>query len=218
MLLRQRRRLWRASAIACSLGFPCVSFSCLVSPRLCLRRFSTGRNKEFLDLAVKVTMDIVFDVLIVKSLPQRPESVNTIFSSVTNRLLRLVRRVVAACMSNAMRTIRRAIPHLKPIIDERKVKIQEHGLGELWPGKPVSRGFCRCRARDSYCESERHAPVGPGTSNSEGGRQRRVHRREDPVSQLRSYPYVVQRTSAHSHLISPSPAMTTAIGHVTCTL
>ena len=50
-------------------------------------------------------------------------------------------RFVAAWTSTVKRTIRRALPHLKPVIDERKAKIQEHGLGEDWPGKPVSRDF-----------------------------------------------------------------------------
>ena len=41
-------------------------------------------------------------------------------------------------MSNVKQTLRRALPYLTPVINERKAKIREHGLVEGWPGKPVS--------------------------------------------------------------------------------
>ena len=46
--------------------------------------------------------------------------------------------LVASLVSNAKRTVRRALPYLSPVINERKAKVKEHGLGEDWPGKPVS--------------------------------------------------------------------------------
>ena len=39
-------------------------------------------------------------------------------------------------MSVARKTIREAIPHLKPIVDERKKRMEE--LGDDWADKPVS--------------------------------------------------------------------------------
>ncbi|KAM5543009.1 hypothetical protein V8D89_003393 [Ganoderma adspersum] len=78
----------------------------------------TCRNKEYLDLAITVTTDIVFDAFLLNLFPNA------------------LKGFVAAWTSTVKRTIRRALPHLKPVIDERKAKIQEHGLGEDWPGKP----------------------------------------------------------------------------------
>ena len=46
--------------------------------------------------------------------------------------------MVVSWTSNAKQTIRRALPYLSPAINERKAKVKEHGLGEDWPGKPVS--------------------------------------------------------------------------------
>lgn len=40
-------------------------------------------------------------------------------------------------MSVARKMIREAIPHLKPIVDERKAMMAE--LGDDWTDKPVSR-------------------------------------------------------------------------------
>ena len=49
-----------------------------------------------------------------------------------------VHRLVAKLAANAKRSIGRAMPHMKPLLDERIAKINEHGLGESWEGKPVS--------------------------------------------------------------------------------
>ena len=46
--------------------------------------------------------------------------------------------LVARLTSNVKASTRRAIPYLKPLLDERIAKIKEHGLGESWEGKPVS--------------------------------------------------------------------------------
>ena len=48
-----------------------------------------------------------------------------------------VRRYIAWLTTNVKSSIRRAIPHIKPLLGERKAKILENGLGENWPGKPV---------------------------------------------------------------------------------
>ncbi|TBU58191.1 cytochrome P450 [Dichomitus squalens] len=76
------------------------------------------RNEEYLRLAVTVTRDIVRDGFLLKLFPKA------------------FKPLVASWMSHAKRTIRRALPYLRPVITERKAKIKEHGLGEDWPGKP----------------------------------------------------------------------------------
>ena len=82
------------------------------------------------------------------------------------------RRVVAASKSNVKKTVRLALPHLKPAIDERKAKIQEYGLGEDWTDKPVSRDSWRAQLvaynTSNFRVPERHAPVGPRRGNPEG--------------------------------------------------
>ena len=44
---------------------------------------------------------------------------------------------VAKLTVNVKTNVRSAIPHIKPLLDERKAKIIENGVGENWPGKPV---------------------------------------------------------------------------------
>ena len=53
-------------------------------------------------------------------------------------ILMRAHRLVAKLAANAKRGIGRAVPHMKPLLDERIAKIKEHGLGESWEGKPVS--------------------------------------------------------------------------------
>ncbi len=148
MSSRLRRRLWRASATACSSDFPYVSCSYLASPRSIgvsqetfhrsQRRVPRARDQDNGGLCLRLFPP--------QPLPQCPENVSTIFSLNNKQTAELVRRSVAAWVSNVKRTVRRTLPHLKPVIDKRKAEIQEYGLGEDRPGKPVSRGFCRCLA------------------------------------------------------------------------
>ena len=49
-----------------------------------------------------------------------------------------VHSLAAKFANSAKRGIGRAMPHMKPLLDERIAKIKEHGLGESWEGKPVS--------------------------------------------------------------------------------
>ena len=49
-----------------------------------------------------------------------------------------IHRIVAKLVTNVKRSIGHAMPHMKPLLDERIAKIKEHGLGQSWEGKPVS--------------------------------------------------------------------------------
>ena len=60
-----------------------------------------------------------------------------------------------------MKTVREAIPHIKPLIDERKARMEE--FGDAWEGKPVRTGNenrldCEMKLRDI---TERHVAMDP---------------------------------------------------------
>ncbi|KAI0654469.1 cytochrome P450 [Cubamyces menziesii] len=74
------------------------------------------RNTEFLDLAVSFTLDVVQD------------------RATINRFPNLVKPIVGRMVGNSKRNLKRAIPHLRPIIEERRRKMAEYG--EDWSDKP----------------------------------------------------------------------------------
>ncbi|PIL33520.1 cytochrome P450 [Ganoderma sinense ZZ0214-1] len=76
------------------------------------------RNQKFLDIAIAFTIDVVKDRTIINVFPDSLKS------------------YVAWLTTNVRASIRHAIPHIKPLLDERKAKILENGVGENWPGKP----------------------------------------------------------------------------------
>ncbi|RPD64698.1 cytochrome P450 [Lentinus tigrinus ALCF2SS1-6] len=74
------------------------------------------RNQEYLNLAIRFTLDVVKDAFLVRNLP---ESMRASFSRY---------------LGSGKRTARQAIPHLKPLLDDRRAKLIEHG--DAYPGKP----------------------------------------------------------------------------------
>ncbi|EJF60310.1 cytochrome P450 [Dichomitus squalens LYAD-421 SS1] len=76
------------------------------------------RNEEYLKMAVSIATDLIKDAFILKTSPH------------------FLRPIVAWLTSSTRRTVRRALPYLRPVIAERKEQIAEHGLGQDWPGKP----------------------------------------------------------------------------------
>ncbi|TBU42576.1 cytochrome P450 [Dichomitus squalens] len=76
------------------------------------------RNQAYLDIAIAFTIDVIKDRTIINIFPD------------------FVKGFIAGLTTNVKTSTRRAIPHIKPLLDERKAKIEEHGLGEPWEGKP----------------------------------------------------------------------------------
>ncbi|KAI9060502.1 cytochrome P450 [Trametes sanguinea] len=74
------------------------------------------RNQKYLDLAVSFTMDVVKDRSIINLFPSA------------------LKPIVGRMVGNSMSNLRRAIPLLKPVINERWQKQQEYG--DDWPDKP----------------------------------------------------------------------------------
>ncbi|KAH9897770.1 cytochrome P450 [Cubamyces lactineus] len=74
------------------------------------------RDQEFLDLAVSFTIDIVKDKTLVKLAP------------------RFLKPLVGRLSNHVRGTLHKAIPRLKPIIDERRQLMEK--FGDDWPDKP----------------------------------------------------------------------------------
>ncbi|TBU36871.1 cytochrome P450 [Dichomitus squalens] len=76
------------------------------------------RHEVYLKMAVSIATDLIKDAFILKTSPH------------------FLRPIVAWLTSSTRRTVRRALPCLRPVIAARKEQISEHGLGQDWPGKP----------------------------------------------------------------------------------
>ncbi|KAI0368837.1 cytochrome P450 [Pilatotrama ljubarskyi] len=74
------------------------------------------RNKEWLNLSISFTIDIVKDRTLVKFFPE------------------FMKPLVGKLSSNVQSTLRKAIPHLKPVIDERREMMEK--FGDDWNDKP----------------------------------------------------------------------------------
>ncbi|KAK7462853.1 hypothetical protein VKT23_007429 [Stygiomarasmius scandens] len=74
------------------------------------------RNPDWMDLNIRFAIDVAFSSLLLNLFPG------------------FMRPSVAKWLSPASRTIKRAVKHLGPVIQERRDKEEEYG-GE-WPGKP----------------------------------------------------------------------------------
>ncbi|KAI0713154.1 cytochrome P450 [Cerioporus squamosus] len=74
------------------------------------------RKQEYLDLAVRFTIDTLKDIALISCIPQSlKSSLGQYFSAVK-------------------KTVRQTVPHLKPLLDERRAKMEEYG--EDYPEKP----------------------------------------------------------------------------------
>ncbi|KAI1791203.1 cytochrome P450 [Ganoderma leucocontextum] len=76
------------------------------------------RNQKYLDIAIAFTIDIIKDRTIINFFPD------------------FMKSYIARLTTSVKASIRSVIPHIKPLLDERKAKIMENGVGESWPGKP----------------------------------------------------------------------------------
>ncbi|KAL7285069.1 hypothetical protein ACG7TL_000160 [Trametes sanguinea] len=74
------------------------------------------RNPDYLDISINFTVDVVKDRALLNLFP------------------RFLKPIVKLLAGNAARTVRRAIPILKPIIEERKRRMAEYG--EDWDDRP----------------------------------------------------------------------------------
>ncbi|TFK88882.1 cytochrome P450 [Polyporus arcularius HHB13444] len=74
------------------------------------------RNQEYLDLAIRFTMDVVKDSFFIR-----------LFSE-------SMRASVGQYFSAVKKTVCQAIPHLQPLLDERRAKLAEYG--DEYPDKP----------------------------------------------------------------------------------
>ncbi|KAI0741599.1 cytochrome P450 [Daedaleopsis nitida] len=74
------------------------------------------RNQEFLNLAIRFTIDIITDNALAKAFPLS------------------VKIFLGKHMSNARKSIRKAMPYLVPLLRERRAKMEEFGDG--WTDKP----------------------------------------------------------------------------------
>ncbi|RPD64699.1 cytochrome P450 [Lentinus tigrinus ALCF2SS1-7] len=74
------------------------------------------RNQEYLDLAIRFTIDVIKDKVFISFIPESLKvSLGQYFSAVKS-------------------TVRQTIPHLKPLLDERRAKLEE--FGDDYPEKP----------------------------------------------------------------------------------
>ncbi|KAJ3011693.1 hypothetical protein NUW54_g2086 [Trametes sanguinea] len=74
------------------------------------------RNKEYLNLSIKFTIDIVKDKTLVKLAPS------------------FLKPLVGMLSNHVRRTLKETIPHLKPVVDERWELMKT--FGDDWPDKP----------------------------------------------------------------------------------
>ncbi|KAM5530553.1 hypothetical protein V8D89_015788 [Ganoderma adspersum] len=86
-----------------------------VSNRACMG-MPLCRNEEFLDLATRFTVDMVKDTVILDLTPF------------------FLKTLVGQFLSSARRTMRQAVHHIQPVINERRANIKT--LGEDWSDKP----------------------------------------------------------------------------------
>ncbi|RDX42956.1 cytochrome P450 [Lentinus brumalis] len=74
------------------------------------------RNQEYLDLAIRFTVDVVKDSFFIRFFPES------------------MRASVGQYFSAVKKSVCQAIPHLQPLLDERRAKLAEYG--DEYPGKP----------------------------------------------------------------------------------
>ncbi|KAI0673798.1 cytochrome P450 [Trametes maxima] len=74
------------------------------------------RNKEYLDLAIAFTIEVIKDKTIINFFPQ------------------VLKPLVGLLINNVSSAIQQTVKYLRPIVDERRVKMQEYG--EDWVDKP----------------------------------------------------------------------------------
>ncbi|KAI0714845.1 cytochrome P450 [Earliella scabrosa] len=74
------------------------------------------RDKEYLDIAIKFTIDMIKDRTIITKLPLS------------------MKILLGKFLSSTGRSVMEAVPHLKPLLDERREKMAEYG--DDWLGKP----------------------------------------------------------------------------------
>ncbi|KAI0673763.1 cytochrome P450 [Trametes maxima] len=74
------------------------------------------RDQEYLDLSISFTIDVIKDRTVVKLFPE------------------FLKPYVGKLSSNVSKTLHKAVPHLKPVIDARREMIEKHG--DDWPDKP----------------------------------------------------------------------------------
>ncbi|RDX53553.1 cytochrome P450 [Lentinus brumalis] len=74
------------------------------------------RNEEYLTLAIQFTLDVVKDMFLLGLAPV------------------VMRPFLAECFSAARKNLRQSLLHLKPLVDERKAKMEAYG--DDYPGKP----------------------------------------------------------------------------------
>ncbi|KAI0800573.1 cytochrome P450 [Fomes fomentarius] len=74
------------------------------------------RNQEYLDIAIKFTIDVIKDKTLINMVPLS------------------LKIFLGQYLSSVRRSVRKAIPHLKPFLDERRAKMEEYG--DNWPDKP----------------------------------------------------------------------------------
>ncbi|TFK88883.1 cytochrome P450 [Polyporus arcularius HHB13444] len=74
------------------------------------------RNQEYLDLAIRFTIDVLKDTALISIIP---ESMKT---------------SLGQYLSAVKKTVRQTVPHLKPLLDERRAKLEEYG--DDYSGKP----------------------------------------------------------------------------------
>ena len=121
----------------------CVLLFCQSSlkvPNLCQL---TGRNKDWLELNVRYTLDVVKGAMLINMVPDflkmyvhhgryhlRDTELFPMYSAA------IILRFVGEFLTSVPRSTRRALKHLRPVIEHRISQYEKYGKD--WPGKPVS--------------------------------------------------------------------------------